>query len=66
LTSLIEIIFSVFSKFIDNTSKSYWNNFLYPQRYTDVDNKTNQHVTYNTVKDTRRINDVALASAETL
>jgi ABC-type transporter Mla subunit MlaD len=22
---------SVFSKFIDDTSKSYWNNFLYPQ-----------------------------------
>ena len=56
---------SVFSKFIDDTSKSYWNNYLYPQRYTDVYNKTNQNVTDNTVNATRRVNDVALASAET-
>ena len=56
---------SVFSKFIDDTSKSYWNNYLYPQRYTDVYNKSNQNVTDNTVNATRRINDVALASAET-
>lgn len=58
---------SVFSKFIDDTSKSYWNNYLYPQRYTDVyNNKINQNVTdNNTVKATRQINDFALASAET-
>jgi hypothetical protein len=56
---------SVFSKFIDDTSKSYWNNYLYPQRYLDVYNWTNQNVTNNTVKATRRINEIALASAET-
>jgi hypothetical protein len=56
---------SVFSKFIDDTSKSYWNNFLYPERYKDLYNSINQNVTYNTVKATRLINDVALASAET-
>jgi hypothetical protein len=57
---------SVFSKFIDDTSKSYWNNFLYPQRYTDVyNNRTNQNVTDNTVNCTQRINDIALTSAET-
>ena len=55
---------SVFSKFIDDTSKSYWNNYLYPQRYTDVYNKTNQYVTNTTVNGTRLINDIALASAE--
>ena len=55
---------SVFSKFIDDTSKSYWNNYLNPQRYTDVYNKTNQYVTNTTVNGTRRINDIALASAE--
>jgi hypothetical protein len=55
---------SVFSKFIDDTSKSYWNNYLYPQRYTDVYNKTNKYVTNTTVNATRRINDIALASAE--
>ena len=57
---------SVFSKFLDEASKSYWKNYLNPQRYTDVYNKTNQNVTDNTVNATRRINDVALASAEML
>ena len=56
---------SVFSKFLDETHKSYWNNYLNPQRYTDVYNKTNQYVTNTTVNATRRINDIALASAET-
>jgi hypothetical protein len=56
---------SVFSKFIDDTSKYYWNNNLYSQRYTDLYNSINQNVTYNTVKATRLINHVALASAET-
>ena len=56
---------SVFSKFIDETSKSYWNNYLYPQRYTEVYNKSNQKVTNNTITATRRTNDVLLASAET-
>ena len=66
MTSLIEIIFSAVSKFIDNTSKSYSNNYLYPQRYTDVyNNKTNQNVTDNTVNCTWRINDIALVSTET-
>jgi ABC-type transporter Mla subunit MlaD len=57
---------SVFSKFINDTSKSYWNNYLYPQRYTDIYNKTNQNVTDNTLNTTRRINNIALASTETL
>jgi hypothetical protein len=50
---------------MDDTSKSYWNNFLYPQRYTDVYKKTTQNVTDNTVNATRRINyDIVLASTE--
>jgi hypothetical protein len=56
---------SVFSKFIDDTSKSYWNNYLYPQRYTDVYNKTNQNITNNTINANRRINDLVLGSTET-
>ena len=41
-------------------------NFLYPQRYTDVYNKTTQNVTNNILNATRRINyDVVLASTET-
>jgi len=32
---------STFSRFLNDISKSYWNNYLYPQRYTDMYNKTN-------------------------
>jgi hypothetical protein len=56
---------SVFSKFIDDTSKSYWNNYLYPQRYTYLYNKSNQNVADNILNAARRINDVVMASTET-
>jgi len=56
---------SAFSRFLNDTSKSYWNNYLYPQRYTDVYNKTNQNITNNTVNANRRINDLVLGSTET-
>ena len=56
---------SAFSRFLNDTSKSYWNNYLYPQRYTDVYNKTDQNITDNTINANRRINNIALASAET-
>ena len=62
--SFANTIQSVFSKFIDDTSKSYWNNYLNPQGYTDLYKSINPNVTYNTVKATRLINDVALAPAE--
>jgi len=56
---------SAFSRFLNDTSKSYWNNYLYPQRYTDVYNKTNQNITNNTINANRRINDLVLGSTET-
>ena len=55
---------SAFSRFLDNASKSYWNNFQYPQQYTDVYKNTNQIITENTINCTQRINDFALASIE--
>ena len=58
---------SVFSKFLDNiyNNKSYWNNFIYPQRYTDVYNNNNQNITDNTVNTTRIMNDFVLGYIET-
>jgi hypothetical protein len=56
---------SVFSRFRSDISKSYWNNFLYPQRYADVYNKTNQTIIDNTINATNRINEVVLGSTET-
>jgi hypothetical protein len=56
---------SVFYRFLDNTSKSYWNNFQYPRQYTDAYNNTNQTITNNTTNYTQRVNDFALTSTET-
>src|SRR5687767_9896128 len=56
---------SVFSKFINETYKSYWNNFLYPQRYIYIYNKNNQNVTDNTVNATKRTSDIVLVYTDT-
>ena len=56
-----------FSRFLDDTytkSKSYWNNFRFPERYADIYNKTNQTITDNTINCTHRVNDFALTSTE--
>jgi hypothetical protein len=56
---------SVLSRFIDDVSKSYWNNFRIPERYADVYNKTNQNITDHTINCTQKINDFVLGSTET-
>ena len=56
---------SAFSRFLNDTSKSYWNNYMYPERYADVYNKTSQNITDNTINANRRINDLVLGSTET-
>jgi hypothetical protein len=55
---------SIFSQFLDNVSKSYWNNLGFPERYADTYNKNNQNVTDNTINCTRRLNEFVLGSIE--
>ena len=58
---------SAFSRFLDNVSKSYWNNYKIPERYAaNVYNKTNQNITDHTINCTRRLNDFILGSTQTL
>src|SRR5215213_4058055 len=62
---------SVFSKFIDDTytkTKSNWNNFFrFPEIYAGIYNKTNnKNSTDHIINCTQRVNDVALASTESL
>ena len=38
---------------------------MYPERYSDVYNKTSQNITDNTINANRRINDLVLGSTET-
>src|SRR5215208_6483167 len=56
-----------FSRFLDDTynkSKSYWNNFRFPERYADVYNKTTQNITDHSINCTQRVNNFALTSTE--
>ena len=56
-----------FSKFLDDTytkTKSNWNNFIFPESYADVYNKTNQNITDHTINCTQRVNDFAVTSTE--
>ena len=62
--NLLNSFQSVFSRFLNDTFKSYLNNFTSAQRYTDAYNKTNQTITENTINCTRRLNDVAVTSTE--
>ena len=56
---------AIFSKFIDDTSKSYWNNFIIGERYTGV-YKMNDNKESDTTKDvTRTINDYMLKYTDT-
>jgi hypothetical protein len=57
---------SMFSRFNSNISnnKSYWNNFLFPQQYTDESNKTIRNITDNTTNCTQRLYDFALTYTE--
>jgi hypothetical protein len=56
---------SAFSKFINDTNKSYWNNYRVPQRYSEAYNKNNQNVIDNTINATRKSHEFVLASTET-
>ena len=62
--NLLNSFQSVFSRFINDTSKSYLNNFTAPQQYADAYNKTNQTITDNTLNYTQRVNDFAVTSTE--
>ena len=56
---------AIFSKFIDDTSKSYWNNFIIGERYVGA-YKMNDHNESNNSKDvTRTINYCILKYTDT-
>ena len=63
--NLLNTFNSVGARFLDNAlDNSYWNNFIYPRRYTDIYNKTNQNIKDNTVNATRMLNEFVMASTE--
>ena len=63
--NILDTYQSAFSKFINDTNKSYWNNYRVPQRYSEAYNKNNQNVIDNTINATRKSHEFVLASTET-
>ena len=64
--NILNIYQSSFSRFLDNLSQSYWNNYRIPERYAaDAANKTNQNITNNRVNVTRRLDEFISKSTET-
>ena len=63
--NILDTYQSAFSKFINDTNKSYWNNYRVPQRYSEIYNKYNQNVIDNTINATRKSHEFVLASTET-
>ncbi|HJT83208.1 MAG TPA: hypothetical protein VJ697_01890 [Nitrososphaeraceae archaeon] len=64
--NIFNIYQSTFTRFLDDSTKSYWNNFMIPQRYTDIFIKNNQSIIDNAINATRKSHTLILASTETL
>ena len=57
---------SAFNRFLSNSTKSYWDNFVIPQIYTEIFNKNNQSIIDNAINATRKSHELILASTEIL
>jgi sugar-specific transcriptional regulator TrmB len=56
---------SAFLKFINDSTKSYWNNYIIPKQHYDAYNKNNQNIIDNTINATRKSHELILTSTET-
>jgi uncharacterized protein YlaN (UPF0358 family) len=56
---------SAFSKFINDTNKSYWNNFVIPEQTFNLYNKINQNIIDNTINNTRTLHEFIVEYTET-
>jgi ABC-type transporter Mla subunit MlaD len=57
---------SSYSQFLDNISKSYWQNFMIPERYSETYNTLNKNIQDSTVNTTNFLNEIFVGSIENL
>ena len=55
--NIFSIFQSAYSKFVNNISKSYWNNFLFATIYLKLYSNTYQIIIGNTINTSKLIND---------
>ncbi|HLN35804.1 MAG TPA: hypothetical protein VK250_11065 [Nitrososphaeraceae archaeon] len=57
---------SSYSQFLNNISKSYWQNFNIPERYSETYNTLNKNIEVNTVNTTSFLNEIFVGGIENL
>jgi len=57
---------SSYSQFLNNISKSYWQNFNIPERYSETYNTLNKKIQDGTVNSTNFLNEIFVAGVENL
>jgi len=62
--NIISTYQSSYVQFLDNISKSYWQNFKIPERYSETCNSLNKNIQNGTVNATNLINEVIVGSVE--
>lgn len=55
---------SSYAQLLDNTYKSYWENFNIPERYSETYNTLNRNIQDGTVNVTNYINEIAIGGVE--
>jgi hypothetical protein len=56
---------TAFTMFLDDSIRSYWNNFMIPHRYTEIFNNNNQNMIDSSINATRKSHELILVSTET-
>jgi len=64
--NVFNIYQSSYSQFLNNISKSYWQNFMIPERYSETYNTLNKNIQDSTVKTTNFLNEIFVGSIENL
>ena len=64
--NILSIYQSGYSQVLNNLYKTYWNNFMIPERYGEVYNKFNKNLSDSITSSTKVINDIVIGNVEIL
>lgn len=62
--NILNIYQSGYSQVLNNLYKTYWNNFMIPERYGDVYNKFNKNISDSITTSTKIVNDIVIGNVE--
>jgi hypothetical protein len=62
--NMINVCQSSYSQMLNNVYRTYWNNFMIPERYVDVYNKVNENRSENITNSSKIVNGALIGIAE--